>query len=74
MNISSTTTLGQSGPAGNGNKGVLHIPQSSITGTSPSDYLVPYPGHTLGEFYPSAEMQSMYSAAPANWAIPFYHQ
>ena len=27
------------------------------------------PGHSLGEFYPtSAEMQSVYSAAPADWA------
>ena len=34
---------GQNGPGSNGNKGVLHIPQnSSITGTSPSDYLVSY--------------------------------
>ena len=34
---------------GNGNEGVLHIPQSpSITGTSPSDCLMSYPGHLLG--------------------------
>ena len=33
---------------GDGNEGVLHIPQSSsITGTSPSDCLVSYPGLTL---------------------------
>ena len=30
-------------------KGVLRIPQSSsITETSPSDFLVSYPGHPLG--------------------------
>ena len=26
-----------------------------------------YIGHSLEESYPSAEMQSVYSAAPANW-------
>ena len=45
--------------------GVLHIPQSSsITGTPPSNCLVLYPGQS----YPSAEVQLVYSAAPANWA------
>ena len=40
--------------------GVLHIPQnSSITGTSPSDCLVSYPGHSLGWFYPSAEINQL---------------
>ena len=27
-------------------------------------------GHSLGGSYPSAEVQSVYSAAPADWAIP----
>ena len=58
-----------SGPGSDANKGVLHIPQtSSITGTSSSDCLVSYPGHSLGESYPSAKMQLVYSTAPANWA------
>ncbi len=36
-----------------GNEGVLRIPQSSsIAGTSPSDCLVSYPGHTLGVVLP----------------------
>ena len=26
------------------------------------------PGHSLGEFYPSAEMQSAYSTTPSDWA------
>ena len=39
-----------------------------MTGNSPSDYLVSYLGHSLGG-YPSAEMQSVYSIAPADWAI-----
>ena len=38
-----------SGVKSDGNKGVFCIPQSSsITGTSPSDCLVLYPGHSLG--------------------------
>ena len=43
------TAPGQSGPGNDGNKGVIRIPQSSsITGTSPSDCLVSYPGHLWG--------------------------
>ena len=39
----------QSRPGSNGNEGILHIPQTSnITGTSPSDCLVLYPGHSWG--------------------------
>ena len=68
--LSGATTPGQSGPGSDGNEGVLRIPQSSSTaGTSPSDCLVSYPGHSLGRgSYPSAEVQSVYSTAPANWA------
>ena len=45
--LSGATTPGQSEPGSNGNKGVLHIPQSSsITGNSPSDCLVSYLGHS----------------------------
>ena len=69
-NLSDATTLGYSKPENNGNEGVLHIPQSSsLTGTSPSDFLMSYPGHSFREFYPSAEKQSVYSTAPADWAI-----
>ena len=57
---------GQSGPGSNGIEGVLHSPQ--ITGTSPSDCLVSYPGHSLGGSYPSAEVQSVYSTIPTDWA------
>ena len=61
---------GQSGPGSDGDEGVLRIPQSSsIAGTSPSDCLVSYPEHSLGGgSYPSAEKQSVYSTAPADWA------
>ena len=31
--------------------------------------LLSYPGNSLGESYPSAEMQSVYFAAPAEWVI-----
>ena len=48
MVLSGATTLGQSGPGSNGNEGVPRIPQSpSITGTSRSDCLVSYTGHSL---------------------------
>ena len=64
--------LSQSGPGSHGNEGVLFILQSFIiTKTSPSDSLVSYPRHLFGGgevSYPSAEMQSVYSAAPADWA------
>ena len=67
------TTPGQGGPGSAGNEGVLRIPQSSsITGTSPSDCFVSYPGNSLRESYPSAEKQSAYSTAPADWAILCY--
>ena len=71
MALSGATTPGQSGPGSNGNEGVLRIPQSSSTaGTSPSDCLVSYLGHSLGEgSYPSVEKQLVYSTAPADWAI-----
>ena len=65
--LSGATTLGHSGSGSNGNEGVLHIPQS-ITKAASSDSLVSYPGHSLGESYPSAEMQSVYFTAPINWA------
>ena len=46
--LSGATILSQSGPGSNGDEGVIYIPQSSsITGTSSSDCLVSYPGHSL---------------------------
>ena len=43
--LSGASTPGQSGPGRNSSEGVLPIPQRlSITGTSPSDCLVSYPG------------------------------
>ena len=65
--LSGATTPGESGPGNDGNEGVLRIHQSSsITETSPSDCLVSYLGHSLGEY--TAGMQSGYSTVPAYWA------
>ena len=65
----SNCSLGQSGPGSDGNDGVFCIPQSSsIIEASPSDCLVSYPVHTLPESYPFAEMRSVYSTAPTDWA------
>ena len=71
MNLSGATILDQCGPGSNSNKEIFHIAQASRTGASPSDCLVSYPGHLLEESYLSAEMQSVYSTAPANWAGGF---
>ena len=38
---------------------------------SSSDCLVSYSGHSSEEFYPSAEVQLVYSAVLADWAIHF---
>ena len=47
--LSGATTLGQSAPGSNGNKGLLHIPQSSsITGASSSDCLVSHTRTLIG--------------------------
>ena len=67
--LSGATTPSQSEPGSDGNEGVLYIFQSfSITGTSPSDCLVSYLGHSLARSNPFAEMQSVYSKASADWA------
>ena len=49
---------------------MFRLPQSpSITGTSPLNSLVYYPGHSLGVgSYTSAEKQSICSTASADWA------
>ena len=58
MALLGATIPEQSRPGSNGNEGVLRIPQSpSITGPSPSDSLVSYPGHSLGV----SHLQSVYS-------------
>ena len=66
MSLSGATTSCQSGPGSDVNEGVLCIPRS-LPWALPWDCLVSHLGHSLGEFYPSAEMQSVYSAALADW-------
>ena len=57
------------GPRSDGNERALRIPLSSSNiGTSPSDCLVSYLGHSLAGSYLSAKKQSVYSTASANWA------
>ena len=61
---SDATTPGSSGPGSDGNEGLLRIPQN-ITGASPSDGLVSYPGHLLeGGSYPWDAVDVFYSP---NW-------
>ena len=61
-------TPGQNEAGSNCNERVRYIPQSSKTETSPTDCLVSYPEQSLVEgSYLSAEMQSVYSTAPADW-------
>ena len=68
--FSGATSPGQIGPGSDGNKWVLCIPQSfNITGASPSDCSVSYPGHFGGDSYPFSVMQSVYSTAPADWTM-----
>ena len=50
--LTGSTTPSLSGPWNNNSEEVFHIPQSSITGASPSDSLVSYP---------STEVQLVYS-------------
>ena len=54
--LSSAITLGQNGPGNDDNEGLLRIPQSSNVNEASG-----------GESYLFAEMQSMYSEAPADW-------
>ena len=67
--LSGATTLGQSAPGSDGNEGILCVSQSSsITGTSPSECFVSYPGPLLGRgLYLSAELQSVYFIDPDYW-------
>ena len=61
-------TPGQSGPRNNVNEGVLHIPKSSKTGASPSDYFKSYQGHSLG-VESLTPQQSAFSTAPTDWVL-----
>ena len=68
--LSGATTVVLSELGSNGHKGVIRIPQNtSNTWASLSDYLVSYPGHKIEDFFPFAEMQSVYPTSQADWAI-----
>ena len=69
------TTQGQSGPWSNGDEGVLHIPQISKAGASPSDCLMLYPGHTLEGFLPLCRdaVSVFYSPSRLGCWIPKNH-
>ena len=57
--LSGATTPGHSGPGGDGNEGVLFIPQSfRVTGVSTSDCLVSYLRYSLWRFLPSLQRYS----------------
>ena len=67
--LSGVKTPGKSRPGSDDNERVLHIPQNScISGASSPNCLVSCTGHSLRESYPPAEMQSVYSIAPVDWA------
>ena len=67
--LSGASTPGHSRSGSDGNEGILRISQGSrITGASPLDCLVSYPGNSWGRSYPSAKIQLVYSTAPADWA------
>ena len=72
--LSGATTSGQSRPGSDGNERVLRISQSSIiSGASQSDYLISYPEPSLGSgSYLFAEIQLVYSIAPADWVCRLY--
>ena len=57
--LSGTTIHDQSEPQSNGNEGVLHITQSSMSVASPSEGLISYSGHSLIQrFYGPSQVDS----------------
>ena len=69
--LSGAITPGHRWPGSDGNEGYSAFPKALAEAT-PSDCLLSYPEHSLGESYHSGEMQSVYSAGPADWAIYIY--
>ena len=70
MALSGATTPDQSGPGSDGNEGVLRIPPKLQHCWNLTIRLFSVISRTLvgGMSYPSAEKQSVYSTAPADWA------
>ena len=70
MTLSDTATPGQSVPRGDDNEGVLVFPKGPALLEPHHHCLTSYLGHPLvcvGESYPSAETQLVYSTTQANW-------
>ena len=73
--LSVTTMPGQNEPGSHGNEGILHVSQKLQNYWSITIRLFSVISRTLvvvvvvgGGSYPSAEVQSVYSTAPADWA------
>ena len=82
--LSDATTPDQSGPWSDCNKGLIRIPLcSNITGASPSDCLMSYPGHPLGVlsicwdpigvFYSPSRFVYMYMCVLSLFLSPYIH-
>ena len=67
MTLPGATTPSQSGPGIDSNKAYFASPKAPLLEPPPSYSWVSCLGHSLGEFYSSAEMQSAYYTAPADW-------
>ena len=70
MTLSSATTPGQSGPRSNGIEGLLHIPQISKAGVSPSDRFVSNPGYRR----PKVDFKTCYFKIVANLNTKQFHR
>ena len=67
--LSGATTPGQSGPGSNGNEKVLCPPLQHYWSLAIRLFSVISRTLVWGGDYPSAEMQSVYSTVPADWAV-----
>ena len=66
--LSGASTQDQSGPRSNGNEEVLYIPQNSQNGAFPSDGIMSYPEHSLGDLTPIQRCsQSISTVPPPFW-------
>ena len=66
MTLSGAMTMDQSGFGSDGNEGVLRIPKAlALMKPHHLMVLLSYPGNSVGNSNPSAEMQSVYSTLSA---------
>ena len=65
-----TTTPGRSGHGSDGNKEVLRIPKApALLEPHHQIFSCHIQDTRCGEYYPSANKQSVYSTAPTDWAM-----